>query len=156
MFIGDWMKREREIREITQFEVAEYIGVSQTKVSFWENNKTTPTVYELYKYSVLIGLRSLSEIPFGNFHFNKGDVVMERLSLYELSANDTVKTFEGEVYELKGVVGVKKETGEIERVTDLYYRTRTVVKDSQVIAKRKNKNEELKKVKPKKLKTKAF
>jgi len=52
-------------------------------------------------------------------------------------------------------VGIEKETGEIEKVTELYYRARTVVKNNHVIAKRKNETDELKKVKPKKIKAKA-
>ncbi|MFO7317164.1 MAG: hypothetical protein C0P75_008920 [Bacilli bacterium] len=80
---------------------------------------------------------------------------MERMSLYELPANDSIRTFEGKTYELKGFVGIEKETGEIEKVTELYYRARTVVKNNHVIAKRKNETDELKKVKPKKIKVKA-
>jgi len=155
LLLGDWMKREREKRNITQLEVAESVGVSQAKISFWENNKTLPSVYDLYKFSCLIGLTSLGEIPFDKIDFDKGERVMERMSLYELPANDSIRTFEGKTYELKGFVGIEKETGEIEKVTELYYRARTVVKNNHVIAKRKNETDELKKVKPKKIKVKA-
>jgi len=156
LLLGDWMKKEREKRNITQLEVSEYIGVSQAKVSFWENNKSLPSVFDLYKFSCLIGLRSMGEIPFNKMEFGKGEVVMERMSLYELPISDSIRTFEGKTYELKGFVGIETETGEIEKVTELYYRARTVVKDNYIIAKRKNESDELKKVKPKKIKVKAL
>ena len=80
---------------------------------------------------------------------------MERMSLYELPTNDSLRTFEGRTYELKGFVGVEKDSGEVEQVTNLYYRARTVVKNNQVTAKRKNESDELKKIKPKKIKAKT-
>ena len=155
MLLGDWLKKEREKRNITQFEVAESVGVSQAKVSFWENNKSLPSIYDLYKFSSFIGLYSLAEIPFEKLDFNKGDVVMERMSLYELPTNDSIRTFEGRTYELKGFIGIETDSGEVEQVTDLYYRARTVVKNNQVTAKRKNASDELKKIKPKKIKAKS-
>jgi transcriptional regulator with XRE-family HTH domain len=155
LLLGDWLKKEREKRNITQFDVAETVGVSQAKVSFWENNKSLPSILDLYKFSSLIGLCSLAEIPFEKLDFNKGDVVMERMSLYELPTNDSIRTFEGRTYELKGFLGVEKDSGEVEQVTNLYYRARTVVKNNQVTAKRKNESDELKKIKPKKIKSKA-
>lgn len=155
MLLGDWLKKEREKRNITQFEVAETVGVSQAKVSFWENNKSLPSIFDLYKFSGLIGLYSLADIPFEKLEFDKGDVVMERMSLYELPTNDSIRTFEGRTYELKGFVGIERDSGDVEQVTELYYRARTVVKNKQVTAKRKNANDELKKIKPKKIKVKA-
>ena len=71
----------------------------------------------------------------------------ERFGLYDLPSASAVKTFEGKVYELKGFVGIEKDTGEIKHITDLYYRTKTVVSESSVLAKRKKENDELVKVK---------
>ncbi|OES43379.1 hypothetical protein BA724_14090 [Domibacillus iocasae] len=79
---------------------------------------------------------------------------MESLSLYELPTCDSVKTFEGKTYKLKGFMGIEQSSGEVEHVSELYYRTRTVVTNNCVVAKRKNVNDELQKIKGKKLKAK--
>ena len=71
MLLGDWLKKEREKRNITQFAVAESVGVSQAKVSFWENNKSLPSIYDLYKFSSFIGLYSLAEYHLKNWILTK-------------------------------------------------------------------------------------
>lgn len=70
----------------------------------------------------------------------------ERFYLYELASASSLKTFEGKTYELKGAVGVEKESGEVRHIADLYYRTRSVISDKQLLAKRKNAHDELLKV----------
>lgn len=70
----------------------------------------------------------------------------ERFYLYDLASASSLKTFEGKTYELKGAVGVERESGDVLRIADLYYRTRSVVSDKRLLAKRKNANEELIKV----------
>lgn len=151
LLLGDWLKQEREKCNLTQNAVAETVGVSQGTVSQWENGKAIPDALEIYRFANLIDLYSLDDIPFDEF-FQEGDFTLDRMSLYELPNQDSVKTFEGRIYTLKGFVGIEKGSGTIEAVTDLYYRAKTVVKDNRVIAKRKKENEELKKTKPKKIK----
>jgi len=74
----------------------------------------------------------------------------ERFHLYELSLASSLKTFGGKIYELKGCLGIEKQTGEIRHVSDLYYRTRSVVSNNRLLAKRKTPNDELVKVKGRK------
>nr|WP_328822953.1 hypothetical protein [Planococcus soli] len=67
----------------------------------------------------------------------------ERFHLYDLATASSLKTFEGKTYELKGAVGVEKDSGEVRHIADLYYRTRSVISDKRLLAKRKNAHEEL-------------
>lgn len=70
----------------------------------------------------------------------------ERFYLYDLASASSLKTFEGKTYELKGAIGVDKDSGDVRHITDLYYRTRSVISDKRLLAKRKNVNDELVKV----------
>lgn len=57
---------------------------------------------------------------------------------------DSVKTFENEVYKLNGTMAVNRSNGEICPVSTVYYNVRTAIdKRRDVVAKRKNANEEL-------------
>ncbi|KMY52552.1 hypothetical protein AC623_20670 [Bacillus sp. FJAT-27231] len=70
----------------------------------------------------------------------------KRLSFYEISSlpAKSLKTFDGKMYMLKGAIAVEPSTGEIERVADIYYRVRSVIDEERnVIAKRKNRDDEL-------------
>ncbi|OGX77808.1 hypothetical protein A6395_15380 [Exiguobacterium sp. SH31] len=68
----------------------------------------------------------------------------------ELPQADSVRTFDGKTYELHGFLGIERESGEAVQLTQLYYRIRTVVSDSHVLAKRKNPDDELVHVKKRK------
>ncbi|WP_050182268.1 helix-turn-helix transcriptional regulator [Domibacillus robiginosus] len=156
MELGSWIKQEREKRDLTQAHISDGVGLSQGTVSLWENNKAVPSIVDLYKIAACFGMKSLKEIPFDQLDIQKGGgLIMESLSLYELPTCDSVKTFEGKTYELKGFMGIEKSSGEVEHVFELYYRTRTVVVNNCVVAKRKSVNDELQKVKAKKLKAKS-
>ncbi|PHE52954.1 hypothetical protein [Bacillus pseudomycoides] len=70
----------------------------------------------------------------------------QRLAFYDISSScaQSVKTFDGKVYQLKGAVAVENATGNIERVAEIYYRVRSVMDEKQkIIAKRRNQNDEL-------------
>lgn len=70
----------------------------------------------------------------------------QRLAFYDISSSraQSVKTFDGKVYQLKGAVAVEHTTGNIERVAEIYYRVRSVMDEKQkVIAKRRNQDDEL-------------
>lgn len=71
----------------------------------------------------------------------------ERFCLYDLASASSVKTFEGKIYRLKGYLGIEQDSGEVRYISDLYYRTRSVVSDKQLLAKRKRPEDELLKVK---------
>lgn len=69
----------------------------------------------------------------------------QRLAFYDISScAQSVKTFDGKVYQLKGAVAVESTTGHIERVAEIYYRVRSVMDEKRnIIAKRRNHNDEL-------------
>lgn len=152
MNFGQWIKTERKKRSLTQEHISTDVGMSQGTISLWENNKSLPSITDVYKIAVCFGLKSINEIPFDKIAIREGEDEMQRMSLYEIPNYDSVRTFEGKTYDLKGFVGVETTSGEIEHVSDLYYRTRTVVANNHVVAKRKNIDEELQKVKRKKIK----
>ena len=57
---------------------------------------------------------------------------------------NSVKTFDNQIYELKGTLAVDKSNGDIQKVADVYYRVRTAKdKSKDVIAKRKHTEGEL-------------
>lgn len=147
---GDWLKIERKKQNITQKDMCEKLNIAQSTLSSWENNKVAPPANVLDKILASLGLKR-GEMPesifFKDRNESKGDLIMERMSLYELPTHDSVKTFEGKTYKLNGFIGVETSSGEVEPVTELYYRTRTVVSENKVIAKRKNEEDELKKIK---------
>ncbi|MGG3801901.1 hypothetical protein ABET39_22900 [Metabacillus fastidiosus] len=73
----------------------------------------------------------------------------KRLPVYALSSSigNSVKTFDGKMYLLKGAIAVESNTGEIKRVADIYYRVRSIVDEKHnVVAKRKHEHDELKRV----------
>lgn len=152
---ADWLREQREIRKLSQDQLSELTNgeISQNTISSWENSKTIPSIRNIAVIAHSLQM-SLSNIPWDYIDFGvpneSHSIVKERFSLYDLPAADSLKTFEGKVYELKGFVGIEKDSGQVEHVTDLYYRTRTVVSNSTILAKRKNINDELTKVKRKK------
>lgn len=72
-------------------------------------------------------------------------VSKKRLSHVDLSSKaNSIKTFDNEIYELKGSLAVNMESGDVETVADIYYRVRTAVNSHKdIIAKRKHSDDEL-------------
>jgi DNA-binding XRE family transcriptional regulator len=50
----------RKSRFLTQFELSEIVGVRQTDISFWENGKTSISVFH---YFVIEGLFGIENFP---------------------------------------------------------------------------------------------
>ncbi len=154
---ADWLKEQRGIRNLSQAQLSELTDgeISQNTISSWENNKTIPSIRNIAVIAHSLQM-SLSNIPwdyidFGvSFEKEEPQCLRERFSLYDLPQADSLKTFDGKVYELKGFVGIERDSGQVEHVTNLYYRTRTVVSNSMILAKRKNVEDELMVVKRKK------
>lgn len=154
-YFGDWILEQRKIRGLSQTALVSLTNhqIPQSTISSWERKEIlTPSIKNIWIISNALNV-PLSDIPWNylNLGFSEektgGCVVKEKFSLYELPTASSVKTFDGKIYELKGFVGVERETGEIKHITDLYYRTRTVVADSKILAKRKKQDEDLVKVK---------
>lgn len=162
-FFGDWLKEQRKKLNLTQKDLSLKTNneISQSVISTWENKSVDiPSINNIMKVVKALDL-SLQSVPFEHFYFaEKGDNdsyvlrsdILERFGLYELpNKAKSVKTFCGKTYEVKGFVGVESETGEIKNIADLYYNVRSVMdKDNMLSAKRKNKNDELTKLKKRK------
>lgn len=155
-YFGDWIREQRQILRLSQADLSDKTKnvVQQSTISMWETGEIkTPSLRNIWTITKSLGI-PLSDVPWDylDFGFDNDDEetrcngVKERFSLYELPKAESVKTFDGKTYELKGFIGVEEESGEVKHITDLYYRTRTVVSDSKVLAKRKGKDSELLKV----------
>jgi hypothetical protein len=71
----------------------------------------------------------------------------KRLTYLDLREAKSVKTFENEIFDLKGALAVDQGSGKVEKLADVYYRVRTAIGDNQkIIAKRKTEFDELKQV----------
>lgn len=159
-YFGDWIREQRELAGLTQKELAEKTQnkIKQNTISMWERKDIAiPSIQNILIITDALGL-SLRSVPFDHFNLevkktsnkNKGRErikVKERFGLYDLPSASSVRTFDGKTYQLKGFIGVETKTGEVKHITDLYYNVRSVVKDSKFLAKRKNENEELIRVK---------
>ncbi|MGM9988814.1 MAG: helix-turn-helix domain-containing protein [Bacillaceae bacterium] len=174
---ADWLKEQRELHSLSQSQLSELTDneIPQSTISAWEIGKTIPSVRNIALIAQSLKI-PMSSIPWDYIDFgiepkdeNELNVRMwdyteleqkagsdtnvnERYGLYELPSADTIRTFEGKIYEVKGFVGIEKDSGEMEHITDLYYRTKTVVSNNCVLAKRKKSDDELTRLKkPKKV-----
>lgn len=149
--LGNWLKKERLKRKYTQEEVAREVGIKQSTYSLWERNKISLRLEQIILLIDYFGI-ALETIP---VEILRGSADMKRLTVYELPAvASSLKTFDGEEYRILGFLGVS-ENGKVEKLTELYYSTRSVIKDDKLIAKRKKRTDELTLVnKPKKIKSK--
>ncbi|MEN0651400.1 hypothetical protein NSQ82_20710 [Caldifermentibacillus hisashii] len=73
-----------------------------------------------------------------------------RVSYYELAVlanGGSVRTFDKKIYHLRGVIARNVDTGEVVKLSQIYYKIRTAInKNKQVVAKRKNADDELRQV----------
>lgn len=151
-YFGDWIKEQREIFGLSQAELSSLTNnrIKQSTISMWENKEVlTPSIRNIWTVTNVLGIQ-LSNVPwsyldlgFKDDEESRCEIVKERFGLYDLPKANSVRTFEGKTYDLIGSVGVEKESGEIRHVTDLYYRAKTVVSDSKILARRKTIDEEL-------------
>lgn len=74
-------------------------------------------------------------------------IATKRVPFYELAViadGGTARTFSKEIYQIRGVVARNIETGEVVKLSNLYYEIRTVMnRNRKVVAKRKNQSDEL-------------
>ncbi len=151
-YFGDWIREQRQIFQLSQADLSTRTDnkIKQSTISMWERREIlTPSLRNIWTIAQSLGI-PLSNIPwdyldfgFDNEQESRCNGVKERFSLYDLPKATSLRTFDGETYELKGFIGIEKESGEVKHITDLYYRTRTVVSDSKVLAKRKGEDSEL-------------
>lgn len=150
--LGNWIKLKRVERNLTQQEVSQRISVTQSTLSAWERDKLKPNLDQLIVLLDFFDL-SLEDVP-AKFLKKKGADRMKRVSVHELAVvADSVRTFGGQEYQLKGTLAFS-DNGEVEKAVNIYYSARTVVKDNKVVAKRKNKEDELTFVTPRKIRSK--
>lgn len=151
VWFGDWIKEQRIAIGISQTELSVRTGnqIPQSTISMWEQRKhENPTAQNVRLLVESLGI-PMSNFPWDHVLFKdkhtevRCNQMTERFHLYDLATASSLKTFEGKTYELKGAVGVEKDSGEVRHIADLYYRTRSVISDKRLLAKRKNAHEEL-------------
>lgn len=148
-YFGDWIKEQRDIYGLSQAKLSGLTNgkIKQSTISMWESREVlTPSIHNIWSITNALGI-PLSNVPWDYLDFNENEkgcvIVKERFRLYDLPNANSVRTFEGNTYDLIGSVGIEKATGEVRHVTDLYYRAKTVVSDSKILARRKNEDAEL-------------
>lgn len=155
LMFGDWVREQRKMLGISQAELSNRTGkrIPQSTISMWEKGRNeNPSAQNVKLLAESLGI-SMNHFPWDYVIFKEKNAetrcnrMKERFRLYELPAASSLKTFEGKVYQLKGCVGVETVTGEVRHISDLYYRTRSVVAEKQLLAKRKTPDEELIKIK---------
>ncbi|WP_223643446.1 helix-turn-helix domain-containing protein [Planococcus sp. 4-30] len=155
VWFGDWIKEQRKALGISQSELSDRTGkqIPQSTISMWEQRKNeNPSAQNVRLLVESLGM-SMQNFPWEHVRFKdktteaRCNQMAERFYLYDLASASSLRTFEGKTYELKGAVGVETESGEVRHITDLYYRTRSVISDKRLLAKRKNAQDELQKVK---------
>ena len=154
VWFGDWIKQQRVLLGISQSELSSRTGkqIPQSTISMWEQRKNeNPSAQSVRLLVESLGI-SMNDFPWEHVLFKdkhneaRCNQMAERFYLYDLASASSLKTFEGKTYELKGAIGVDKDSGDVRHITDLYYRTRSVISDKRLLAKRKNVNDELVKV----------
>lgn len=155
VWFGDWLREQRITLGISQTELSNRSGkrIPQSTISMWEQGRNeNPSAHSVKLLVESLGI-SMNDFPWDYVIFKDKNSetgcnrMVERFCLYDLATASSLKTFEGKTYELRGAIGIEKETGNVRHISDLYYRTRSVVSDKQLLAKRKKPNEELLKVK---------
>ena len=154
VWFGDWVKEQRTALGISQSELSDRTGnqIPQSTISMWEQRKNeNPSAQNVKLLVESLGIK-MTNFPWEHVLFKDKNTearcnqMAERFYLYDLASASSLKTFEGKTYELKGAIGVEKDSGDVRHITDLYYRTRSVISDKRLLAKRKNVNDELVKV----------
>jgi transcriptional regulator with XRE-family HTH domain len=152
--LGEWIRDQRIERGLSQLQLAMLANneISQSAISQYERQEIKePSLKNIFALSKALDI-SFKDFPWDIIcseleKTGDGNLGKEKFGLYDLPTADSVRTFEGKTYNLVGFIGIECDTGDTQHVTDLYYRTRTVVADSRVLAKRKNINEDLIRVK---------
>lgn len=161
MELGVWVRSKREELGWTQAELSLISGIPQTTISGWETGKTvSPTVTHLADLAKAYQMR-LSDIfsiiegnsVNGSVWLAMNEAAMEhdsRIPFYEiahLANGGTLRTFRKKIYQIKGIMVQDSVTGEVLKLSSVYYEIRTVKNSKgQVIARRKNPIDELKRV----------
>ncbi|WP_313491454.1 helix-turn-helix transcriptional regulator [Exiguobacterium sp.] len=143
---GEWLRRERLEHGWSQVKLAG--ETSQAAISDYERNRSLPSILDV---QILATSReqTLGSIPCDEFDLrtekkrNWSNLKQERFDLAELPLADSVRTFDGKIYQLHGRIAIEQESKETQEISQLYYRIRTVVGENQVIAKRKHPDDEL-------------
>lgn len=59
--LGAELRRQRELKHLTQLEVANFCGVTKMNVSYWESGRNAMYAWQLKKYCEFLGV-TVSEI----------------------------------------------------------------------------------------------
>lgn len=91
MSFGGRLKAARNKKRLTQVEVAEILGIDDTTISKYENDKSEPDNATLTKLAGLYGM-SIDKLMGRNIEMNRSDidVLMEKV-IYELSTSQKEK-----------------------------------------------------------------
>lgn len=60
--VAGFLKARRHHYGASQREMCEYLGISQNTFSRWENGEHIPTLYQLRRWAIGLGLTGLEEV----------------------------------------------------------------------------------------------
>lgn len=142
---GEWLRDKRIEMRMSQKDLVEKSNgvLKQATLSSYEKNKVKEvTVLKILAIGEVLGLKA-TEIPWHLLESNSGGNC-SRLGMYELPLQaNSVKLFNGKVYEIQGFLGKELKSGQVKKVSDIYYHVRTATKNGTVCAKRKKPQDEL-------------
>lgn len=116
---GEWLRRERLEHGWSQVELAEktYGEISQAAISAYERNRSLPSILDVQILATACEQR-LGSIPWDDFDLsmekkrNWLNLKQERFDLAELPHADSVRTFDGKIYQLHGRIAIEQESKE--------------------------------------------
>ena len=127
-YFGDWLKEQRVLFDLTQKDLSGITKnkITQSAISMWERKEVViPSIQNILTVAEALDI-PLQNIPWDHLMLQEEEnkercgEMKERFGLYELPTASSVKTFEGKTYDLKGFVGIEKDSGEVKHITDLY------------------------------------
>lgn len=143
--IGEWIKRKRLEKGLSQTNVVERSKgiIKQSTLSAYEQNKTKDiNISKLVILGNILGFTP-KDLPWELIEFDSLDST-NRIGIYDLpNEADNVRLFNGKTFKLEGVLGVETKTGEIKKVSEIYYQVRSAVSEGALVAKRKHPHDEL-------------
>ena len=74
--IGEKIKKQRILNNISQQELADLLFVSNKTISSWENGRTVPDINTLFKISNILKI-SFYELAYGNVYNNLDNIELE-------------------------------------------------------------------------------
>lgn len=145
--IGEWIRDKRKEKGLSQKALADLDStgvIKQSTISSYEGNKVKDvTIFKIVRIGRLLGINP-RDLPWELIELDSLQDDNDRIGMYELPKEaNTVKLFNGKIYQIEGFLGREMESGDVKNISEIYYHVRSAAKDGKLCAKRKQPNDEL-------------